>query len=82
MGWVCSLEPHQISGEHFHLAFKLDKVHRWSAIKRRLSDEWGIEVNFSGSHDNYYSAWKYVTKTDKKFAQSNDHPDLNEVTAP
>ena len=80
--WVCSLEPQQISGEHFHLAFKLDKVRRWSAIKRRLSDEWGIEVNFSGSHDNYYSAWKYVTKTDKNFVQSNDHPDLNAATVP
>ena len=80
--WVCSLEPHQISGEHFHLAIKLDKVRRWFAIKRRLSNEWGIEVNFSGSHDNYYSAWKYVTKTDKNFVQSNDHPDLNAATAP
>ena len=41
---VCSLEPHQISGENFYLASKLDKVHcyRWFAFKRQLSDEWGI----------------------------------------
>ena len=47
-----------------------------------MNDEWGIEVNFSGSHNNYYSAWKYVTKTDKNFVQSNDYPDLNAATAP
>ena len=33
-------------------------------------------VNFSNSHDNYYSAWKYVTKEDEEVLQSADHPHL------
>ena len=82
LGWVCSLEPQEVSGENLHHAIKLSKVRCWFVIKRRLSDELGIEVNFSGSHDNYYSAWKYVSKTDQNFVQSNDTPDLNAATAP
>ena len=54
--WVRSFESHQISGEHFHLAIKLHKVCHWFAIKRRLSDEWSIKVNFFGSQNNHYAA--------------------------
>ena len=80
--WVCSLEPHEDGGEHFHLAIKLDRVRRWLSIKRRVSDDHGVEVHFSGTHDNYYTAWSYVTKSDKNFVQSDGHPDLQSATNP
>ena len=35
-----------------------------------------MKLNFSSVHANYYSAWKYATKEDAKYMQSQDHPDL------
>ena len=32
-------------------------------------------LNFSGSHANYFSAWKYKTKDDKDYLESECHPD-------
>ena len=42
----------------------------------------GISVHFSEIHTNYYSAWKYVTKEDKHYIQSLDHPDLTNMGPP
>ena len=36
----------------------------------------GISVHFSDVHFNYYSAWRYVTKTDEHLLHSNDRQDL------
>ena len=36
-----------------------------------------LNLNFSGSHPNYFSAWKYTTKDDKEYLESECHPDLN-----
>ena len=40
-----------------------------------------IEVNFSSQHNDYYSAWRYVTK-EGDFVQSVGHPDLSSASAP
>ena len=36
----------------------------------------GLKLNFSSSHANYFSAWKYTTKDDKEYLESQYHPDL------
>ena len=80
--WYCCLEQHVQSGVHFHMAMKLDKNQRWLPSKRYLLQRCGISVHFSATHENYFSAWKYVTKEDQDYIQSDGHPDLTSATAP
>jgi len=74
--WCCSEEEHKAGGTHYHVAIKLNKIHRWNAAKRLLCKRYGIIVNFSSGHHNYYSAWQYVTKSDVQYVQSVGHPDI------
>lgn len=75
--WCCSKETHRrTSGIHYHVAIKLDRIQRWLPSKRILQEQHGISVHFSSVHVNYYSAWKYVTKEDTAYEQSEGHPDL------
>lgn len=80
--WCCCLEQHVKSGVHFHMVMKLDKNQRWLPSKRYLLERCGISVHFSATHGNYFSAWKYVTKEDQDYIQSDGHPDLTSTTAP
>lgn len=81
MQWVCCRERHQDGGYHFHMAIKLNKLKRWLTIRRILSTQHNIEVNFSGIHNDYYSAWSYVTK-EHDFMESVGHPDLTSASIP
>ena len=80
--WVCSLEDHEISGVHYHMAIKLNSNKRWSPVKCEMSEQHGVELHFSSKHTNYYSAWRYTTKSDKNYEQSPDHPDLTLTNSP
>ena len=80
--WCCSQESHKKSGVHYHLCLKLNKSHRWLPSKNYLKETYNITVHFSSVHINYYSAWKYVTKEDRNFVQSENHPDLSNNAAP
>ena len=62
--WACCLEQHRNGGYHFHIAVKLQRCKRWLPSKSYLTQQYSISVHFSSSRDNYYSAWKYVTKED------------------
>ena len=64
------------------MAVKLKRIRRWIFAKQYLKDRRGITVNFSNSHDNYYSTWKYVTKEDEEVLQSADHPHLWNLKPP
>ena len=79
--WCCR-ESHQKSGELYHLAVKLDRNQRWLSSKEFLRSEYGIVVNYSSCHHNYYSAWRYVTKSDSNYIESVDHPDLKNSHEP
>ena len=74
--WVCSREKHAEVGEHYHIAVKLDRNRRWLRVKSSLKASHGITVNFSSEHSNYYSAWRYVTKSDQDYVQSPGHHNL------
>ena len=80
--WCCSKEPHKRSGCHYHISVKLSNVKHWLPSKRYLLNHFGVSVHFSSSHSNYYTAWKYVTKTDAEYEQSEGHPDLSNMIPP
>ena len=80
--WACSLEPHKTAGQHYHVSLKLSGPKRWKSVKENISNTHGIVVNFSDKHDNYYSAYKYVCKSDSEVYHSEEHPDLKDVAPP
>ena len=80
--WVCSQESHTDGGLHYHMAVKLSGRRRWLRVRNYIDQEYGVKVNFSDRHDNYYSAWRYTTKEDSSSVQSTNHPDLQNDGAP
>jgi hypothetical protein len=80
--WCCSLEEHTSGGKHYHMSLKLNKVQRWLASKRFLTQTYGISVHYSNVHHNYFSAWRYVTKSDTQYEESIGHPDLRNAKSP
>lgn len=80
--WACALENHKNGGEHYHTSVKLTGPKRWLAVKHVLSSRYDIVVNFSESHDNYYSAFKYICKSDIEVFHSAGHPNLKEIGSP
>ena len=74
--WVCSQERHQNGEVQYHMAVKLDRNRRWLTVRNYADKKHGLKLNFSSSHANYFSAWKYTTKDDKAFLESECHPDL------
>ena len=74
--WCCSKGSHKSGGIHYHLSLKLNKSHRWLPAKNYLKEQYNISVHFSSVHANYFTAWKYVTKEDRDFIMSENHPDL------
>ena len=79
--WVVSLESHHNGGSHFHMAINLSTTSRWQAI-RFVDNKHGIKLNFSDSHTNYYTAYKYITKEDPNFVLFPRHPDLANTSTP
>ena len=41
-----------------------------------------VVLYFSDSHVNYYAAWCHVTKSDRLYLQSVQHPNLKDAMAP
>ena len=76
--WVCCEENHEQGGVHYHIAIKLSKRHRWLQIKRYIEAHYSVVTHFSSLHSNYYSAWRYVTKSDEQCIESEGHPDLTD----
>ena len=74
--WVCSEELHKDGGKHYHMVVKLDRSRRWLQVRDYADNKHGVKLNFSSTHANYYSGWKYATKEDKNYLQSASHPDL------
>ncbi|CAB3986991.1 Hypothetical predicted protein [Paramuricea clavata] len=64
------------------MALKLNKIQRWLPSKRYLLEQFGVSVHYSNIHHDYYSAWRYVTKSDEAYEESNGHPDLVNTDVP
>ena len=80
--WACSQEEHRDGGFHYHMAVKLSARRRWLKVRNYLEDRHRVKVHFSDKHCNYYSAWRYITKEDAHFIQSESHPDLSNSSEP
>ena len=74
--WACALENHANGGEHYHLSLKLTGPRTWLSVRNALQRLHNINVNFSDSHENYYTAYKYICKSDKSVLHSDEHLDL------
>ena len=79
--WACCLEKHENGGYHYHLALKLSGTKRWLEAKKSIEAEHGIAVNFS-DHDGYYTAYRYISKSDDMVFHSTGHPNLDEIGSP
>ena len=44
-------------------------------VKEKRSQDYGVQLHFCSALTNYYSTWKYTTKSDKSFTQNREHPD-------
>ena len=81
--WACSLEVHKnTSGVHYHLCVKLSGPKRWKSVKDNMMQDHGVVLNFSDGYDNYYTAYKYVTKEDPEVYLSPGHPNLEAIRSP
>ena len=80
--WACCLESHQNGGDHYHCSIKLSGLKRWKAVKNTLKKESGIQVHFSDAHDNYWSVFKYISKSDPNIFLSSNHPNMQEMSSP
>ena len=72
--WACCLEKHADGADHYHAGVKLSAPKGWLLGKKYLSRNFNVQVYFSDDHDNYYQAYKYVTKSDTAVYQSPPPP--------
>ena len=77
--WACALENHANGGEHYHLSLKLTGLSTWLSLTNALQRLHNINVNFSDSHENCYTAYKYICKSEKSVLHSDEHLDLREM---
>ena len=80
--WACAKEQkHQNGGVHYNVVLKLTGPKRWKSVNKSISSKDGIVVNFSDSHDNYYSAYRYIYKNDDSVHHSKYHPNLDDAAS-
>jgi len=82
MHWACCLESHENGGDHYHVSLKLSGSKRWKGVKDFLAKDSGIQVNFSDKHDDYWTAFKYITKSDQNIYLSRGHPNMQDMCSP
>ena len=80
--YACCLEDHEDGGEHYHVALKLSAPKRWLSVKEAMMEHYNVSVHFSASHDSYYYAYKYISKSDEEVFKSPGHPNLDDIGSP
>ena len=71
--WVCCMEQDKNGTYHFHMCILLNKLQCWLKVKNCIKERHGIVLNFSG-HGGYHSTFTYITKQDKGYVTSGNHP--------
>ena len=79
--WAFCLENHADQGFHYHMTLKLTGPKKSLECKRALQRKHGVVVNFS-DHDGYYTAYRYISKSDENVYHSPNHPNLEEIGSP
>ena len=72
--WACCLEEHDNGGHHYHVSVKLTGPKHWSSVKAHLAKKYNAQVHFGDGPDNYYAAYRYITKSDGNVFLSEGHP--------
>ena len=81
--WACCLEDHKDGiNKHYHVPIKLSDIKRWKKVKDTVTKTHGVDLHFSEKPDNYYSAYKYISKSDTNVYHSKHHPNLKDVGFP
>ena len=81
--WIVCREEHHDGddteyGHHCHMAVRLDAKGRWLKVKLTFAALYKVQINFSDSHEAYYSAYSYLWKEDPEPLLSHGHPELSE----
>ena len=63
------------------MALKLSSRKRWLHCKNKIYNERRIVIHFS-EHENYYSAFRYISKYDTEIYLSSEHPNLQKISSP
>ena len=79
---AASKEPHSESGFHYHMCVKFSNNICWYGAKLHLLSNNNKSIHFSYSHQNYLSAYRYVTKEDTEIFHGPGHPDLDLARSP
>ena len=79
--WSCAREKHTNGGVHYHMALKLSSPKRWLHCKNEIYNKHKIVIHFS-EHENYYSAFRYISKYDTEIYLSSEHPNLQKIGSP
>ena len=66
-------------GLRYHASLKLIGAKKWLKVKESITNDRGIMLNFSDSHNYYIAAYRYICKTDNQVYHSDSHPDLSDV---
>ena len=74
--WCCAKRPTNAPGSLSH-GDQAKRDQTLVALTKYLIDKYGISVHFSSVYANYYTAWKYGTKEDAQYEESEGHPDLS-----
>ena len=75
-------EEHADGNVHYHCSLKLVEPCRWGVAKKYLSENFGVNVNFSLSPEEgggYIPAYRYICKEDKNVFHGScleRHPDF------
>ena len=59
-----SKEPHSQSAFHYHMFVKFSNNKRWYGAKCHVLASCNISVHFNDNHQNYISAYRYMTNED------------------
>ena len=57
----------------------MNKKTSWFNVRQYLESQFEVKVNFSSTHNTYYSSYKYVVKVNLQAITSDNHPDLGET---
>ena len=79
--WSCTREKHTNGGVHYHIALKLGSPKRWLHCKIEIYNKHKIVIHFS-EHENYYSAFRYISKYDTETYLSSEYPNFQKIGSP
>ena len=80
--WACCLEKHADGTDHFHACVKVSAPKTWLSAKNYLLRNFNVQVHNSDDYDNYYQAYKYVTKSDTTVYHNPAHPNFDDIAPP